>query len=200
MFALVLLPSVKFTNMNIVLIVSLALAFIIICTIVFSLKKKNETIADLKSKLNNQMQAINERMQLADKYSKMLADVASKTYEAVIITDKDGNIEWVNSGFEQITGYNFLDVKGKKPGSILQGPETNKETVVRIREKLKQKQTFKEDILNYHKSGKTYWLSLSITPVLDFKGNIEKFIAIESDITEQKKQVERLENELKKSN
>jgi PAS domain S-box-containing protein len=62
-----------------------------------------------------------------------LSLVASKTDNAVIITDKDGYIEWVNEGFVRLTGYTLLEVRGKKPGSILQGPETDLATISLIR-------------------------------------------------------------------
>lgn len=177
-------------------IISIALAVLIIIlgALLFRSHKKNNM---LSKELSDTMSLIESRLSLANKYSKTLAEVADKTFEAIIITDKDGRIEWVNSGFTHITGYSFLEVKGKKPGDVLQGPETDKATVDRIREKLKEKKIFKEEILNYHKHGRKYWLSLSITPVLDANNNIEKFIAIESDITEQKNQRMLLEQKLK---
>lgn len=179
-------------------IITLVLLITLIGSLTFlanSMKKNKE----LEKKLGDTMALIDERLSLADKYSKTLAAVADKTFEAVIITDKEGYIEWVNAGFTVITGYSYAEVKGKKPGEILQGPETDLATVSRIREKLKEKKIFKEEILNYHKNGRKYWLSLSITPVLDVNNNIEKFIAIESDITEQKNERLRLEQKLKAS-
>ncbi|MBL7892989.1 MAG: PAS domain-containing protein [Bacteroidia bacterium] len=182
--------------MEIFQIISIILLTIVITLVLLllNIRKKNNK---LSSKLNDTMGIIEERLSLANKYSKTLAAVADKTFEAVIITDKNGIIEWVNTGFTNITGYSFLEVKGKKPGEVLQGPETDKATINRIREKLKEKKIFKEEILNYHKEGRKYWLSLSITPVLDADNNIEKFIAIESDITEQKNQRLILEQKLK---
>ena len=115
-----------------------------------------------------------------------LSLVASKTDNAVIITDKEGVIEWVNDGFTRITGYTFQEAIGKRPGSILQGPLTDPGSVMRIREALKQKKGFTEEILNYHKNGQTYWLSIAITPILDEQGEVTKFVAVESDITERK--------------
>ncbi|CAN5482413.1 hypothetical protein BH10BAC1_BH10BAC1_21630 [soil metagenome] len=184
--------------METLVIISILLMVIIIVLIVllFKTKKENKT---LSKKISNTMGMIEERLSLADKYSKTLAAVADKTFEAVIITDKNGLIEWVNTGFTTITGYTLLEVKGKKPGEFLQGPETDKNTINRIREKLKEKKIFKEEILNYHKEGRKYWLSLSITPVLDLNNNVEKFIAIESDITEQKNQRLSLEQKIKEA-
>lgn len=152
---------------------------------------------ELESKLSSQMKAIEERLAVADKYSRMLATVADKTFEAVIITDKEGIIEWVNEGFYKITGYSLAEVQGKKPGQVLQGKNTDPKTVDRIRQKLKEKVIFKDEILNYHKSGYEYWLSLSITPVLNAKGDVDKFIAIESDITKQKRELSDLEKKLR---
>ena len=58
-----------------------------------------------------------------------LALVASKTDNAVIITDREGKIEWVNDGFERISGYTLEEASGRKPGHLLQGPDTDPETV-----------------------------------------------------------------------
>ena len=182
-------------DLNLIIII---LLFVIVSLLAFLLFKVSQKNKLLEGQLGNTMKLIDERLALADKYSKVLATVADKTFEAVIITDRDGKIEWINNGFTNITGYSLLEVKGKKPGEILQGPETDRTTVSKIREKLKEKKIFKEEILNYHKDGHKYWLSLSITPVLDANNNVEKFIAIESDITEQKEQQERLAIALKK--
>ena len=123
-----------------------------------------------------------------------LSMVASRTDNAVIITDAQGQILYVNEGFERITEYSKEEVMGKKPGSFLQGPDTNPEHVRRIREGLESKKPFSQEIVNYSKSGKPYWLSISITPVFDERGLVEKFIAIESEITEQKKREEEYAN------
>ena len=115
-----------------------------------------------------------------------LSLVVNKISNAMILTSKEGLIEWVNEGFTRTTGYTLEEVIGKKPGSFLQGPDTDLATVQRIREKLRSKQPFTEEILNYTKQGEPYWLSLNITPSLDQNGNIIQFIATESDITERK--------------
>lgn len=116
-----------------------------------------------------------------------LSLVASKTDNGVIITDSMARIEWVNEGFTRITGYTLQEVVGMKPGRLLQGPGTDLLTIKRISEKLKHKESFTEEILNYHKDGHSYWLQLSVTPILGQSGEIEKYIAIESDISARKK-------------
>ncbi len=121
-----------------------------------------------------------------------LSLVASKTNNAVIITDKDGYIEWVNDGFSIITGYRLDEVIGKKPGSFLQGELTNPQTVAEIRRGLQMQAPFYSELVNYHKLGLPYWINLQITPIFDKTGNLERFIAIQADITERKNVEERL--------
>ena len=123
-----------------------------------------------------------------------LSMVASKTDNAVIITDIHGSILYVNDGFERITEYSREEVMGRKPGTFLQGPATNPEHIRAIRDGLNSQKPFSQEILNYSKTGRPYWLNISINPIFNENGMIEKFIAIESDITEQKKQEENFRN------
>jgi PAS domain S-box-containing protein len=116
-----------------------------------------------------------------------LALVAAKTDNAVIITDDHGRIEWVNEGFTRISEYVLDDVKGKKPGSFLQGPETDRATVDFVRRQLADQKGFKAEILNYSKSGRPYWLAIEVQPIFDASGALRNFVAIESDVTERKR-------------
>lgn len=136
-----------------------------------------------------------DKRRQAEEEVKRLSLVASKTDNAVIITDGAGLIEWVNDGFVKLTEYTLEEVKGKKPGDFLQGKDTNPDDVRAISIGLKRKESFSQEIYNYSKSGRGYWLSLNITPILDDEGNVVRFIAIESDITERKQ----AEEELKKA-
>lgn len=124
----------------------------------------------------------------ATEEAKRLSLVADNTDNSVIITNSEGLIEYVNRGFERLTGYTLSEVKGRKPGSFLQGPDTNPETVQRIRQKLAAHEPFYEEILNYSNNGDTYWISLAINPVWNEKGELEKFISVQANITETKKQ------------
>lgn len=113
---------------------------------------------------------------------RMLSLVANETDNAVIISDSDGLIEYVNNGFYRLTGWSLEEVRGKKPGSFLQGEETDPRTVDVIRQKLKNRDAFYDEILNYRKDGSPYWTSLSINPVFN-EGQLTNFIAVQADIT-----------------
>ena len=115
-----------------------------------------------------------------------LSLIATQTDNLVIITDAKGAIEYVNNAFEKLTEYTLEEVEGKKPGSFLQGPETNPENKAAFSRALVKRKAFTQEILNYTRSGKKYWVSISINPVFNNNGKLEKFIAIEQDITERK--------------
>ena len=115
-----------------------------------------------------------------------LSLVADGTDNSVIITDAQRRIEYVNPGFERLTGYSMAEVLGKSPGKVLQGKHTDAETVLRIRDKLHRGEPFYQEILNYSKTGKPYWISLAINPVRNEAGQIERFISIQANITETK--------------
>lgn len=118
----------------------------------------------------------------------VLSLVADETDNSVLITDKDGLIEYVNPGFSRMTGYSAEEVLGKKPGHILQGKHTDQNTVQRIREKLNARESFYEEILNYSKDGEPYWISLSINPVLDEHGHVARYVSVQANVTTTKKE------------
>jgi methyl-accepting chemotaxis protein len=118
----------------------------------------------------------------------MLSLVANETSNAVVITDAKGGIEYINRGFTRMTGYELEQVKGRVPGSFLQGPDTNPETVAHIRDKLAHAEPFYEEILNYDSRGKPYWIAMSINPVRDEKGRVSKFVSVQADITKTKQE------------
>lgn len=112
--------------------------------------------------------------------------VANKTDNSVIITDPQGLIEYVNPGFTNLTGYTMEEVIGRKPGSFLQGPQTDPSTVARVRSKLASCEPFYEEILNYTKNGTPYWISLAINPVFGDDGKVKRFVSIQANINETK--------------
>lgn len=115
-----------------------------------------------------------------------LSLVAKHTSNAVIITDRDGIVTWVNEGFTRISGYSLAEVIGHRPGHILQGTASDTNVVRQMSEAIKSGSGFNTEIINYHKNGTAYWISLSIEPVYDEQGKLSQFIAIESDISFQK--------------
>jgi diguanylate cyclase (GGDEF)-like protein/PAS domain S-box-containing protein len=111
----------------------------------------------------------------------------------IIVTDAQEKTEWINPAFEYRTGYTLGEIKGKKPGTLLQGPETDPETVREIHEHLQHREPFKTQILNYTKHGEAYWVDMLIEPFRLIDGR-PGFVSVENEITAEKK----LENRIKK--
>ncbi|MCB0739152.1 MAG: PAS domain S-box protein, partial [Bacteroidetes bacterium] len=104
---------------------------------------------------------------LAQKEKERLAMLVRKSNNIILVADAKGRIEWANHAFTRITGYDLDEVKGKKPGDVLQGKNTNPETVKYISDQLKKQQSVNCEIINYSKSGREYWLEISIDPIYD---------------------------------
>ncbi len=136
---------------------------------------------------------ITESLRTSERESKRLAMVASRTSNAVAITDDQSRIEWVNEGFVRMTGYTLEEVKGRVPGSFLQGPLTDPDTIKLMRDGVKSGEGFKTEVLNYHKDGHTYWLEIEVQPLKMEDGFITGYMAIESDITERKEAEQQLQ-------
>jgi PAS domain S-box-containing protein len=133
---------------------------------------------------NENLRQTEERLRAREAEARKLALVVARTDNAVVLTDAHGRIEWVNDGFTRITGWRLEEVLGQKPGGILQGPETDASTVERIRTHLRAGEGIQTQILNYHRSGRKYWLHVEIQPIRDAAGKITNFMAVESDITD----------------
>ena len=117
---------------------------------------------------------------------KRLSLIAEETINGVVVTDASAKIQWINKSFIKITGYTLEEIIDKTPGSVLQGKDTDPETVAYLRNKIHNKLPFECEILNYHKSGKPYWVHFSGQPIFDRDGNVIQFFALEEDITDRK--------------
>lgn len=108
---------------------------------------------------------------------------------SVIITDPDGNIEYVNPKFTQITGYTSEEVLGKNP-RILKSEETPPEEYKRLWDTITSGEQWLGEFHNKKKSGELFWESASISPIRNSEGEITHFVAVKEDITEHKRLAE----------
>ena len=120
----------------------------------------------------------------------LLAQVARQTSNSVIITDAQCRILWVNGAFETLTGYRLDDVSGQKPGDVLQGPDTNRDTVARMHHALERRESFDLDLLNYRKDGQPFWVRIICSPIDPDQYPQGGFVAVQIDIT-RRKEIER---------
>jgi len=116
----------------------------------------------------------------------LLSLIAEKNINAVVISDVKGQVEWVNSSFEKMSGYSIEELVGKKPGDLLQGQETDPETVEYLRTQISTGQPFACEIINYSKTGEEYWVKIQGQALYNKKGEIVRFFAIEENISSKK--------------
>lgn len=105
---------------------------------------------------------------------------------SVVITSIDGNIEYVNPKFEDVTGYSLGEVVGKNPrilSSGLKRPSDYKE----LWDTILSGNDWTGEFQNKKKSGEFFWVSALISPVKDTEGKTIYFLALQEDITERKK-------------
>lgn len=126
-------------------------------------------------------------------------EIVDNAKDVIIVTEAK-NIErplgpkivYVNKAFEQLTGYKKEEVIGETP-RILQGKDTDKAELAKIRQALLEKQQVTATLLNYSKTGHPYWLKLDIFPLLNRNGEATHFAALERDVTSEKYYAEQLE-------
>lgn len=107
--------------------------------------------------------------------------------DAVLITDAQLDlpgpfITYVNSAFEQLTGYSASAIVGQTP-RVLQGPETDRNTMRSLREALDKGEDFTGETINYRKDGVPFHMRWTIRPFVSASGDVTHFIAIQRDVT-----------------
>jgi PAS domain S-box-containing protein len=124
---------------------------------------------------------ITERKQTEDRL-RQLSRAVEQSPAAVVITDLDGSIQYVNPKFTQITGYSAGEVAGKDP-RILNSGETPPEVYREIWETILAGREWRGEFHNKRKNGELYWVSASISVIADSEGAATHFLALQEDIT-----------------
>jgi len=132
--------------------------------------------------------------------TRLLEAAVVNAKDAVLITNADlenggPEIIYVNEAFTKISGYEADEVIGKTP-RMLQGDDTDRKELDRLKETLSQGRTFMGELKNYTKDGDPYWLDISITPIRNDEGVVTHFTAIERNITDRKQFEESLQHEV----
>ena len=110
---------------------------------------------------------------------------------AVLISNRAGVIEYVNDSFTRLTGYAASELICRTP-SLLRSNHTALDQYERLWETILSGREWRGEIEDRKKSGETYWAQETITPLRDARGEITHYLAIQEDITEQKRDKEAL--------
>ena len=128
---------------------------------------------------------IKEEKEKALEQIQLLSTAVEKSPLYIVITDINGNIEYVNPKFTRQTGYSFEEVKGRNM-RILKSEKQNQKFYRDLWDTILSGKDWSGEMLNKKKNGELYWENASIASISDENGKITHFIGIKEDITEKK--------------
>jgi len=127
----------------------------------------------------------------ARKEIQRLAEVIRQSSEAIVITDLNAKIIYVNPAFEKITGYKFKEAVGKNP-RILKSGKMNKDFYKKMWKTILSGKSWHGIFINKKRDGSLFYESATIFPIFNEKKEITNFAAVKRDITGEKKLEEQL--------
>ena len=147
------------------------------------LEQQAARLQELVARRTSELRTLSVNLRTTTRENAQLGLVARNTTNGVVITDAQGNLEWANTAFERMTGYTLAEVKGRKPGHFLQGPDTDPASIAQLRRAEQTGERCYVEILNYTKSRHPYWQIVDMEPVHDARGKLVNWIAIQTDVT-----------------
>jgi PAS domain S-box-containing protein/putative nucleotidyltransferase with HDIG domain len=115
---------------------------------------------------------------------------------AIMITDRNGIIEWVNPAFTQLTGYESTEAIGKNPRQLLNAGQQDQAFYKELWNTIQSGRIWRRELVNHRKDGTLYTEEETITPLVEADGRISHFIAIKEDITARKAADARIRRQL----
>jgi PAS domain S-box-containing protein len=145
--------------------------------------EKNKLFVGLMSDLTNQKKS---ELRLKSQ-SAALKSAAN----GVVITNISGEIVWVNPAFSNLTGYSWREVIGKTPRIVNSGQQ-DESFFKNMWDTILAGEIWQGEIINKKKNGSLFYEEMTITPIINDKGEIDQFVAIKNNISERKKAEERI--------
>ncbi len=122
----------------------------------------------------------------AEALSRLQAAALDSAANAIVITDRDGTVSYVNPAFGTLTGYEETEASGKNLGDLVKSDVHDRAFYANLWETILAGRVWSGEIVNRRKNGRHYVEHQTITPVRDSSGEIGHFVAIKQDMTDQK--------------
>jgi diguanylate cyclase (GGDEF)-like protein/PAS domain S-box-containing protein len=136
---------------------------------------------------------VTERKRAEEKL-RQLSSAVEHSPSAIVITDANGCIEYINPKFTALTGYTFEEVRGKTPPNTYGSSDLQTEAVRREHwQTVRDGKEWRGEMLNRKKNGEPYWEAVSISPIMNSTGLITHFVAVSEDITLRKENEEKIQ-------
>ena len=128
---------------------------------------------------------INQR-KLAEEENVKLSTAIKQSSSIIVVTDTNGNIEYVNPRFIELTGYTIEEVLGQNPRILKSSNEPN-EIYKELWETISSGKEWRGEFHNKKKNGKLFWEFASISPLFNKQGKIINYIKVAEDVSLKKK-------------
>jgi PAS domain S-box-containing protein len=152
-----------------------------------------EVLDEMGKKIASQMRSIRKlnedlEMRVAERTAELskLSEAIEQSPVTVMITGKNGTIEYVNPSFSEVTGYSAKEAIGQNPRILKSGNHPDS-FYKDLWDTILSGKTWRGEILNRKKNGQDFWESTSISAIKNDEGDITHFVAVKQDITDQKR-------------
>ncbi len=160
---------------------------------IFERREKDEHMISLIATVAAELGNIFKYKQM-EKRLLQLSSAVEQSIGSIIITDINGAIEYVNPKFLQLTGYMPDEVIGKNPG-VLKSGATSPATYKKLWETITTGNSWRGVFCNKKKNGDLFWEQANISPIKDRDGNITHFLGYKEDITDRRRNEQRISTE-----
>jgi PAS domain S-box-containing protein len=175
-----------------IVIYFLIVAFLIITYFLWLLNRKSNNIRIVNTMLSSrneeieaQKEALKDKTLMLEKTNKELIKLsiaAEKTDNSIIVANAEGDIIWVNHGFERMLGIDFEEFAHRYTSNFYTA-SLHPNIREAINEAVRTKQSITYSSYTVTRVGREIWIHTTLTPVLDAEGKLEMIIAIDADVT-----------------
>jgi len=145
--------------------------------------RRKSIVAEEKYQATNKM--LEKLLDISADKVRTLSRAVEQSSSLVLITDVNGNIEYVNSTFEGVMGYKLEEIKGRTP-AIFSSGKHDKEYYEQLWRTLSKGEDWKGEFINLTKSGDEICVLSSVSPVVDDEGTLIHYVSVQADITSRK--------------
>ena len=148
-----------------------------------------QSFSTMRDSIRQAHDVLEQRVEERTAELKKLSTAVEQSPASVVITNPQGNIEYVNSKFCEVTGYRVEEVMGRNP-RILKSGLTSDEVYRDLWQTITAGHEWRGEFQNKKKNGELYWESATFSPLKSEDGTIAYFLAVKEDITERKQMEE----------
>jgi len=160
----------------------LAILILISTVLLWKIIKKGKRINSIIKRKTGKLTSEVKRLEQENDTLEMLSSVALHAENGVIITDNEGEIEWVNPGFTRMTGFTLSKLKEERGSTVFEA-SYSPHIVNIINNTIAFKKSITYETNMFTKYDKKLWISSLITPIFAENGTLKRIVIIDTDIS-----------------